>query len=106
MSNNFISTKKSFDFFLADTSIRSYESCDWISQEIEKLNDGIRHDISKVTKETRDAFEKIYESMTSVLFESVKISNNGVYHLYNALTNSDRINSTALENINLSRNNF
>ena len=79
MSNNFISTKKSFDFFLADTTIRSYESCDWISQEIEKLNDGIRYDLCNVTKETRDAFEKIYESMTSVLFESVKISNNGVY---------------------------
>ena len=71
--------KESFNVFLADTIIRSYESNDWISQEIDNLNADIKNDLSNVSPRTRAAFKLIYQSMVSNLFENVKISNNDTH---------------------------
>ena len=79
MNTKLASEKESFDFFLADTVIRSYESNDWISQEIDNLDDDIKNDLSNVSLPTREAFKLVYQKMVSNLLENVKISNNDAH---------------------------
>ena len=68
--------KESFNVFLEDTIIRSFESTDWISQEIDNFDVNTRNDLANVSMPTRRAFKLIYQSMVSNLLENVKILNN------------------------------
>ncbi len=79
MNANLISTDESFDYFLEDAIIRSFDCRDWINQEIETLDTDIKKGLCDISSRRRAAFKEVYQIMVDKLFDSVIISNNDVH---------------------------
>jgi virginiamycin A acetyltransferase len=65
-----LASNESFENFLYDTFVRSFDSHDWITEELEALN----LNLFDLTEEQRKYFYSVYESMVETLSKNIKIS--------------------------------
>lgn len=74
MNNNALDF--SFENFLNDIIVRSFESYDWINEELDKLNINACEDLVNLNEAQRDNFYILYNSMRDRLFKNVIITDN------------------------------
>ncbi len=67
----------SFENFLLDTLTRSFENCDWISEQIQQLGVNTARDFAQINTPQRQAFHAIYLAMQKSLTQNVRIAING-----------------------------
>jgi virginiamycin A acetyltransferase len=72
-SSNF-SQNESFENFLSDTLVRSFDSYDWINEELEALNLNPTLSLFNLTKKQKKCFYSVYESMVKTLLKNIRIS--------------------------------
>lgn len=65
--------EKSFENFLTDILVRSFECHDWISEELAELNIQVEKEIRNMPESRRSAFKNIYQAMEKSLKRNVKI---------------------------------
>ena len=66
--------EESFDNFLTDILVRSFECHDWISEELAELDSQVEEGIRNIPESRRSACKSIYQAMVKSLQENVKIS--------------------------------
>jgi len=67
----------SFENFLTDILVRSIESHDWISEEMENLDFQVEKDLKDISKSQIRALRNIYDSMVLRLTKNVKLPYDG-----------------------------
>lgn len=73
MSNN-LESNISFKNFLYDTLVRSFDSHNWITEELKKLNSDTELELFNLSKKHIKFFQDLYYSMKETLFRSITIS--------------------------------
>ena len=73
MLNN-LASNISFNNFLYDTLVRSFDSHNWITEELKILNLDAELGLFNLTKKQTEYFYDLYNSMKETLFRNIKIS--------------------------------
>ena len=62
-----LTLNESFENFLSDTLVRSFDSHNWITEELEVLNLNPTLNLFNLTKKQRESFFYVYKSMAETL---------------------------------------
>ena len=69
-----LTLNESFENFLSDTLVRSFDSHNWITEELEVLNLNPTLNLFNLTKKQRESFFYVYKSMAETLSKNIIIS--------------------------------
>ena len=65
--------EESFENFLTDILVRSFECHDWISEEVAGLGSQVEKEIRNMPESRRSAFKSLYQAMERTLKKNVKV---------------------------------